>query len=432
MVQTLADWLARLERLHPTTIELGLERVGRVAARLGLQRPAPRVVTIAGTNGKGSCVAYLDAILREAGYRVGTYTSPHLLRFNERAVVNGQPLDDASLIAAFERVEAARGDDSLTYFEFTTLAILDEFARRDLDVAVLEIGLGGRLDAVNIIDPDVAVVTSIAIDHESWLGSDRESIGREKAGIFRAGRPAICGDLTPPASLKRVADDIGAQWLCVGEHFELLAGDEAAWRWRGQWQGAARLLQDLPAVMLPRCNAPTALQALGCLGLDVPDEAIRQGLASARLAGRFQHEQYRDVHLVLDVAHNPASAELLAQRLRAEPVAGHTHLLFAALEDKDMAGIVAPLKEVAKAWFVADLGEEIPRTLRAERIGDLLREQGIFMVSVSKNVKQAMARALSICGPDDRLVVCGSFYTVAAVMEIIERERRRAPGIQDG
>lgn len=424
-MQTLADWLAYLERLHPSTIELGLERVGRVATRLGLARPARQVVTVAGTNGKGTCVAYLDAILREAGYRVGVYTSPHLLSFNERAVVDGQPLDDDCLVRAFERVEAARGEDSLTYFEFTTLAILDEFSRRDLDVALLEVGLGGRLDAVNIVEPDVAVVSSISIDHESWLGSDRESIGAEKAGIFRAGRPAVCGDPQAPASLKRVADAVDAHWLAIGEDF-LIASDEGdSWSWRGRQRGSELKLSQLPKPELPLCNAPTALQALACLDLEVPEETIRRGLASARLAGRFQREVYRGVQLVLDVAHNPASAQLLAERLRSEPVAGHTHLLFAALEDKDIPGICLALKDVAKAWFVADLGEDIPRTLRAERLGDILREQGIFMVSVSKNVKQAMGRALSICGPEDRLVVCGSFYTVAAVMEAIERERGR-------
>ena len=425
-MSTLADWLQRLEQLHPTAIELGLERVSRVAARLRLARPARHVVTVAGTNGKGSCVAYLEAMLRAAGYRVGSYTSPHLVRFNERARCNGEELGDDALVAAFERVEAARGEDTLTYFEFTTLAILDEFSRRDLDVALLEIGLGGRLDAVNIVEPDVAVISSISIDHTSWLGSDRESIGAEKAGIFRRGVPAVCGDPAPPASLKATADALGARWLCRGEAFDLVEAG-GGWSWRGQSAAGAVELRDLPPTSLPLCNAPTALQALYCLPLELPESAIRQGLVGAALAGRFQRAQYRGVQLVLDVAHNPASAELLAQRLRAEPVAGHTHVLFAALEDKDIAGICRALKDVVSGWFVADLGEDLPRSVRAERLGDALRAENIFMVSVSRNVRQALGRALSICGPDDRLVVCGSFHTVGAVLELLERERRQ-PG----
>ncbi|HSP00336.1 MAG TPA: bifunctional tetrahydrofolate synthase/dihydrofolate synthase, partial [Thioalkalivibrio sp.] len=308
---TLEQWLAWQETLHPKAIDLGLERVARVAGRLGLLEPSHAVITVAGTNGKGSTVALLDAIYRAAGYRVCTYTSPHLLRYNERIRIHGALASDEALCRAFDAVDTARGEESLSYFEFGTLAALWLFWEAAPDVAILEVGLGGRLDAVNIIDSDVAVITSIGIDHEAWLGSDREVIGAEKAGVFRAARPAVCGDPRPPASIQRRALDLGAKLYMAGRDFSWQA---AALGQGWQWQGpGAVVLADLPLPALfgpiQLNNAASALTAVTLLQarLAVSREALARGLQQVRLPGRFQ--QLRDKPLViLDVAHNPQGA----------------------------------------------------------------------------------------------------------------------------
>ncbi len=322
---TLNDWLAWQETLHPKAIDLGLERVREVAARLGLLAPKHVVISVAGTNGKGSSVAMLEAILACAGLRVGAYTSPHLWQYNERIRIDRQPVDDAVLVASFARIDAARGDISLSYFEFGTLAALDILQRADVDVAVLEVGLGGRLDAVNIVDADCALVTGIGIDHVEWLGPDRESIGREKAGIFRGGRPAVCSDPQPPASLRAVAQDCGAIWYGLGEQFGYARTGEV---W--DWWGPNLRLDGLPLPALPGPfqlqNAAGVVMALQTLGarLPVSVQALQAGLRAARVAGRFTVVP-GPFETIFDVAHNPHAASRARRGARGAAMLGpHT------------------------------------------------------------------------------------------------------------
>ncbi|MDX1697320.1 MAG: bifunctional tetrahydrofolate synthase/dihydrofolate synthase, partial [Thiohalobacterales bacterium] len=355
---TLDDWLGWQETLHPDPIELGLARVGEVAARLGLLSPPATVISVAGTNGKGSSVAMLDAIYRAAGYRTGVYTSPHLLKYNERIRVDGREIDDAGLCAAFERIDAARGDVSLTYFEFGTLAALDIFSRARPDIIILEVGMGGRLDAVNIIDADVALVTAIGIDHSAWLGNDREAIGREKAGIYREGRPAICSDPAPPATLEQTARAVGAGWRALGEHFDYRRSD-AHW----QWQGNGRRHDALPLPALQGRqqldNAAGVIMATEVLQVrhPVPVAALAEGLRGVSLAGRCQLLPGR-IERVLDVAHNLDSARLLAAWLADHPATGETWLVLGMLADKDAAGLEAILSPVIDHWCLAGLPGE--------------------------------------------------------------------------
>ena len=341
--ESLTDWLARLEQLHPSTIELGLERVRRVKDALGLA-PAFPLIMVGGTNGKGSTCAYLEAILGAAGYRTGLYTSPHLLRYNERVRIAGREASDAELVAAFERVDAARGDTSLTYFEFGTLGAMVQFIAAGVDVAILEVGLGGRLDAVNVFDADVAVVTSVDLDHMDYLGDTREKIGFEKAGIYRGRRPAICADPAPPDSLLEHARRIGADLRCVGrDFFALREGD----RWT--YRGPALVWQDLPLPAMAGAyqlrNAAGALAALEAVRgrLPVSEAAIRQGLRAAQVPGRFQRIA-RAPEVILDVAHNPEAARALAATLREQPVTGRTLAVVGMLADKDAAAVFAALR----------------------------------------------------------------------------------------
>ena len=321
--RSLAQWLAYLEQLHPSAIDMGLDRVREVAQRLGLTRPAPRVVTVTGTNGKGSTCAFLASLLRASGQRVGVYASPHLVRYNERVDVDGTLASDSDLCTAFAAVEAARGEISLTYFEVGTLAAFWLFERARLDVAVLEVGLGGRLDAVNLIDADLALVTSIGLDHAEWLGDTRESVAVEKAGIFRAGKPALCGDLEPPAPLIQAAERLGAPLLLRGEAFDLQI-ESAGWFWRGRdAQGNALALPGLPLLDLPMENAALALQAYALLDQPWLPEQIAAALQATRMTGRLDRRQVERAgetrSVLLDVAHNPHAAEYLARRLAIEP-----------------------------------------------------------------------------------------------------------------
>ena len=416
---TLAEWLAWQETLHPNAIDLGLERIAAVAWDLGLLKPACPVITVAGTNGKGSSVALLDAMLRAAGYRVGTYTSPHLLCYNERIRIDGVMVSDADLCTAFAQVDAARGERSLTYFEFGTLAALQCFAGAHLDVMVLEVGLGGRLDAVNILDADVALVTAIDIDHSAWLGDDRDSIGREKAGIFRAGRPAVCGDPAPPASVPATARAVDALWHGRDEAFGYRRGEQD-WTW---W-GRGREYPGLPMPALPGDhqldNAAAVIQALVCLEarLPVSREALEQGLREVSLAGRFQRLPGA-VERVLDVAHNPQGGRILARTLAAQPISGQTHLVLAMLADKDVDAFVAPLLPRVDHWYLGGLAP--PRGLSAqalrERLATRLPEGDVTLAGdVPAAYRAAMAQARS----GDRVVVSGSFHTVAEVMAVLE------------
>ena len=414
---TLAQWLSWQEGLHPSEIELGLERVREVAARLGLLNPPHRVITVAGTNGKGSSVALLAAIYRAAGYRVGAYTSPHFLRYNERIRINGAEIDDASLCRAFDKIDRARGDLSLTYFEFGTLAALSCFADAGLDVAILEVGLGGRLDAVNIIDPDVALITAIAVDHESWLGTDRETIGREKAGIMRRGVAAVCGDPHPPQSLIDHAEEIGATLLRQGVDFvaEPQAGQAGAWCWRS----GSRRRDALPPPALrgafQRDNAAAVVAVVEQMApmLPVGQAELRAGLAQAELPGRFQVVA-GPVPMVLDVAHNPQAAVALAANLRAWPTPGRTFAITAMMADKAIDEMVAALADEIDQWYVTTV--DIPRAAAVDQLAGSLAKLGLGPVQRCASVAEALDRVVARAQLNDRIVVFGSFYTVAEAM----------------
>lgn len=417
--RSLADWLDYQQRTHPDSIALGLDRVRETWRRMGAPPPAPVVITVGGTNGKGSTVAFLESIYAAAGKRVGAYTSPHLLRYNERARIDGADIDDAGWIDAFERIESARGEIELTYFEFGTLAALWRFAQANLDVAILEVGLGGRLDAVNLIDADASIVTTVDLDHQDWLGNDRDSIGREKAGIFRAGRPAIVGELDPPTGLLDAARAIGADLVRAGRDY--------AWQRTGErwyWQCGALML-DLPppalAAPVQLANASAAIAAVHALrdrcGWD--ERAIAIGVLHARASARLQRIA-RAPDVFVDVAHNPQAARALAQWLAATPVHGRTFAVFGALGDKDVAGVVAALGSGIDRWFPAALDADSPRGLSAQALGERLSSLPRERVApVSANVRDALAAALAQARADDRVVAFGSFFVAAAALEVL-------------
>ena len=418
----LPQWLAYIEQQHPTSIHMGLERVRDVAMRLALGKPATRVITVGGTNGKGSTVAFIEAIARAAGWKVGAYTSPHLLRYNERVRINGVDADDASLVEAFEAVEAARGDTSLTYFEFGTLAALWLFERAGLDLAVLEVGLGGRLDAVNIIDPDVAVITTVDIDHTDWLGNDREAIGAEKAGIARAWKPLVLGEVDSPSSVLRHAYAIGANALRLGSDFFHEPIDSQRWRWR---EVGAELVLPVPALSAPaqRANAASAIAALRALPGDaLPDEAFAQGVADAALPGRLQHVSHDGVDVVLDVGHNPQAARELAAWLQMHPIPGQTHAVFAALADKDVASVVASFAGLPLRWYLAGL-DAGPRAQSADQLAARLVATAAAGASRHHRVVDALQAASAAARPGDRVLVFGSFHTVAEAMQALHSGR---------
>lgn len=411
----LAGWLSHLESLHHKTIELGLARVQAVRTALRLT-PSMPVITVGGTNGKGSTCAYLEAMLAAAGYRVGLYTSPHLLRYNERVRIDNREVDDAALCAAFAAVETARGTQSLSYFEFGTLAAVWLFARAEVDVAVLEVGLGGRLDAVNAFDPECAIVTSVDIDHTDYLGDTREKIGFEKAGIFRAGRPAICGDGQPPHSLLQHAADIGADLRVVGGAFSAVPAANS-WHYSGQHE-----YRDLPRPAMmgdyQLNNAACAIAALEALHeqLPVTEAAIRQGLLTACAAGRFQVLPGRP-EVVLDVAHNPHAARALAANLQARPGNGKTLALWAMLADKDIDGVVQAMQPEVDEWLLASL--DVPRGATAQVLHDALRRMGVSApIICSDNVTEGWRLACERARENDRICVFGSFYTVAQVLQL--------------
>ena len=422
MPTNLADWLSTLESRHPKAIDMGLERVARVRDALGLKLDCP-VITVGGTNGKGSTCAMLEAILLQAGYKVGLYTSPHLVHFNERARLAGEIVSDDALVEQFAAVETARGDVSLTYFEFTTLAILRLFAQSELDVVILEVGLGGRLDAVNIIDADVAVVTSVDIDHTEYLGVTREQIGFEKAGIFRAGRPAICSDPVPPQSLIDHAANIGADLWLLGRDFNY-SGDKQQWNYGGR--NVRRNALGYPGLrganqLLNACAALAALEALRDR-LPLGAQEVRSGLAMVELPGRFQVLPGRPT-VILDVAHNPHAAAALAQNLGNMGFHPYTYAVFGAMADKDIDGIIAHMKPHVDHWCVTDL--PVARAASATDIAARLSEAGVDgagAADAEHSIKpfatpaEAYANARSRAGENDRIAVFGSFLTVAGVI----------------
>ena len=425
---SLNEWLARLESMHPKAIDMGLERVAAVAKVLGLTFDCP-VITVGGTNGKGSTCAMLESILMQAGYKVGLYTSPHLLLFNERARLDGEPVSDAALVECFRAVEAARGDTSLTYFEFTTLAILKLFADSGLDAVILEVGLGGRLDAVNVVDADVAVVTSVDLDHMDYLGDTREKIGFEKAGIFRPGKAAICSDPVPPQSLVDHANAIGADLWLFGRDFNY-AGDKQQWNYGGRAVRRNALAYPSLRGANQLLNASAALAALEALRdrLPVGAQEVRTGLVLVELPGRFQVLPGRP-SVILDVAHNPHAAATLAQNLDNMGFHRYTYAVFGAMADKDIAGVLEQLKGRVDHWCLTDL--PLPRAASAASLKRLVEAAGFVAgeepdaeatVRCFASPADAFRDARSRAGENDRIAVFGSFYTVAGVMSLKKSE----------
>jgi dihydrofolate synthase/folylpolyglutamate synthase len=418
---SLDGWLARLERAHPSAIELGLERVARVRDAMGLHPSFP-VIIVGGTNGKGSTCAYLEAFLQAQGYKTGLYTSPHLLRYNERVRIDGREAADEEILAGLEAVEAARGDASLTYFEHGTLAAVWQFVQAGVEVVILEVGLGGRLDAVNIFEPAISIVTAIDLDHQSWLGDSREAIGFEKAGIFRADKAAVCSDPEPPRSLLEHAAKIGTKLIRAGQDFDFV---QQAHGW-DFYCGETRLSAlPLPALAGEHqlWNAAAALAALAQLAevLPVSLAAIHAGLQSVRLAGRFQRIP-GSVEVVLDVAHNPQSARVLAANLRTCPAAGKTYAVFALLADKDVGGVIEPLKDCFDAWFIAGLSGE--RGQAGETLAVQVKARVPVPIGVYDDPLSAFEAARLQAVEGDRIIAFGSFYTVAAVLNHATTSRR--------
>ncbi|MFA7268999.1 MAG: bifunctional tetrahydrofolate synthase/dihydrofolate synthase [Sterolibacterium sp.] len=424
MPETLADWLVHLEAQHPrgaAGIELGLERVQAVSRTLGQRQDVP-VITVAGTNGKGSTCAMLESILGCAGYRVGLYTSPHLLDYNERVRIGGVAIDAAALCEGFARVEAARGTAALTYFEFGTLAAWECFADAGVDVIVLEVGLGGRLDAVNIYDADCAIVCTIDIDHTAYLGTTREDIGFEKAGIFRSGKPAICADPAPPQRLRAHAECIGAKLRLIGSDFGYLRGetDWQQWLWRRErivrYSGLPHPGLRGPAQLQNASGALAALEALH-ESLPVTLEQIRGGLRETRLAGRFQILPGRPT-VVLDVAHNPQAARVLADNLdfqaKENACRAQTWAVFGMLRDKDIDAVVGALLGRITHWLPCTLSG--PRAASADELAGVLASQGVRPCRRFASPSEAFRHAQENADEDDRIIVFGSFQTVADIL----------------
>ena len=439
-MKTLDEWLTYQQQVHARGIDMGLDRVREVWQRMGAPRPAPVVITVGGTNGKGSTVAFLEAMLCAGGMRTGAYTSPHILRYIERVRINGTEADDDALVAAFERIEAARGGTTLTYFEFGTLAAFDVFARAGLDVALLEVGLGGRLDAVNIIDADCAVVVTVDLDHMEYLGPDRESIGREKAGIFRAGRPAIAGETNPPQSLLDHAHAIGAHVEVLGRDFGWEPRIDAL-RWWHRDPDQSRYVareEELDTSMLltgglalegafQYHNAATAIAALHALGERVRWDvrALEQPRGCARAApllpGRLQHLS-DSPDLVVDVGHNPQAARELARWLDRHPVQGETRAVFGALADKDIEGVVAALGSRITRWYLAGLEDESPRGATAAQLSARVRAALPDALCVEHpDIPAALAAARTEAAANDRIIAFGSFHVVAPVLREVRR-----------
>ena len=412
---TLNDWLAHCERLHPKSIDMTLQRVASVRERLGLRFDVP-VITVAGTNGKGSSCAMLESIARHAGYRTGLYIKPHLVHFEERCRIGGQSVAADELLPHFQAVETARGEIPLTYFEFTTLAIMRALSLAPIDVAILEVGLGGRLDAVNAIDGDCALITSIDLDHMDYLGPDRESIGFEKAGILRAGRPAVLSDPMPPASMLRHAADIGADLWLVGRDFSH-GGDRQQWSWQGRGRRHNALAYPALRGANQLLNASGVLAVFEALRdrLPISAQAVRSGLATVELPGRFQIVPGQPA-IVLDVAHNPQAAATLAFNLDQMGFYPRTHAVFGAMHDKDIAGMVSRLAPLVDHWYLSDL--PLPRAAKAEELERIVRAQlPAQQPSRHASPSDALRAALAAADPADRIVVFGSFLCVGGVLK---------------
>ena len=418
---TLADWLAHCEQLHPQTIDMTLERVAAVRDRLGLRFTAP-VISVAGTNGKGSSCAMLEAIALQGGYRVGLYIKPHLLHFEERCRINGEMASADSLLPHFAAVEAARGSITLTWFEFTTLAILRALAAAPLDLVILEVGMGGRLDAVNVVDADCALVTCIALDHTEFLGPDRETIAIEKAGIMRAGRPVVVSDPEPPASLQARADELGADLWRLGRDYNFQghpSNTQQQWAWRGRNQRFNGLAYPALRGANQLVNAAGVLAVFEALRdrLPINAQAVRNGLAMVELPGRFQIVPGQPT-LVLDVAHNPQAVAALANSLDQMGFFPQTHAVLGVMRDKDIAGLLRHLAPLVDHWHVCDL--PLARAATAIELAPLVQAasgQRPVTIQTHASPAAALAAAAAAADPADRIVVFGSFYTVGGVLQ---------------
>lgn len=409
---TLCEWLSWIASIHISEIELGLDRVRVVADRLKGCHPRCPVIIVGGTNGKGSTVAGLEAIYRTMGYQVGAFTTPILFKHNEQVRTNGEMASDQAFCQAFEKIEAARQEISLTPFEYCTLAALLIFQTHEMDVLLLEVGLGGRLDAVNILDADVAVITSIGIDHVEWLGDTREAIAYEKAGIFRPGKPAVCGEEEVPDSLLKHADVLGTPLFCQGRDF-LYQENDQDWSWAYQ----DRRYDHLPLAALAIQNMSTVLMTVTLLQsrLPVTREVIDKGLSNVKLMGRIQIIP-GPVTLVYDVSHNPASVALLARRLREMPCQGKTHAVFSMLADKDIAASIHGVKEIMDEWYVAPL--LVKRAAETETLRRAFQQAGVDKVTYSSSIGKAFRMASARAQEGDRIIVFGSFHTVADVWSL--------------
>ena len=432
MSRTLSEWLDWQETLHLSSIDLGLDRVRLVAANLDLlDFPFP-VISVAGTNGKGSSTAMLQSIYQQAGYKTGVYTSPHLLRYNERIALNGTAASDEVICEAFEQIDQARGKTSLTYFEFGTLAAAVLFAQQHVDIAIFEVGLGGRLDAVNLWDADIALITSIAIDHESWLGNNREDIAIEKAGIMRSGKPVICGDKHPPATIASEADRIGAQLIQRDIAFSLSQSTSAESTEQWQWHDLQRNMSlTLPLPSLAGAfqldNAANVIAAISQLQSRLPvfTQAIEKGLETTELAGRLQIIA-SNPEILVDVAHNPQAAQQLALYLQNHPHSGKNIALFSVLKDKDLQGIISPFKDIIDQWAIISLDSE--RGQSAEQIQTELQKLGINNTkTVNNNFKKAVQDIKNTVKSKDRVVAFGSFLLVSGVLESLLDHQAKKP-----
>lgn len=421
--QGLAEWLAWQETLHLSSIDLGLERIAKVAARMQLLKPEFPIITVAGTNGKGSTVALLTAMLQSAGYQVGSYTSPHILRYNERITLNSLAVEDELLCKAFTAIELAREQVSLTYFEFGTLVAMYLFAQAKVDVAVLEVGLGGRLDATNLWDADVAIITAIGIDHVEWLGHSRELIGREKAGIARQAKPLVCGDPNPTQSISQVAAEKGAQLIQLGRDFTLeQVGTEYFSLCLKQPSPLVDLTwNDLP---FPRLqgqmqlnNAACAIIALNALAECLPRvnlAALQQGIVNATIAGRLQKLQSQP-EVWIDVAHNPHAAENLANWLKSNPIAGKTYVIFSILADKDIEGVIRPLQDKVDEWHIFPL--DSPRAASLPMLQSVFASANISIFQVYPDINDAWKTVSMQTASIDRVVIFGSFLVVSKALD---------------
>lgn len=424
---SLTMWLDYLNHLHSSAIDLGLERIRAVAEHAGLMKPTATVITVAGTNGKGSSCALLEAILLEAGYKVGVYSSPHLIRYNERVRINALDSSEKQQCEAFDFINKKRGDISLSLFEFGTLAALRIFQVEAVDVILLEVGLGGRLDATNIIEHDVSLITSLAIDHTDWLGDDINDIGFEKAGIYRRGRPAICGEPNPPASVAQYAKTIAADFYQVGQEFDYQVKD-GYWFWRGiNRQQQPISFDNLPLPNLPLANAATILMALSCSALTVNYQHIVNGLRNASLPGRMQVLQLASEHhpmIMVDVAHNPHSADYLVKQLQKHAPYAAIHAVLGMLKDKDIKATVEVLIPVVTHWYLASL--DGPRAASAAEINQFFTNDMDYVSSSSMKIakpnlysspSKAFDDALLQAKPNELIIVLGSFHTVGEVLE---------------